>query len=70
MPGESRNDHINENAKMTKTNQETNKALVLEHFDTLFNKTRLRGGCTLLVGKLYSTQRPHRAWADRPIQPD
>jgi hypothetical protein len=32
------NNHVNENAKMAKTTEESNKALVLDAFDTLFNK--------------------------------
>jgi hypothetical protein len=53
---------------MAKTTEESNKILVLEAFDTLFNKRGLQSGRAVLVIELYSTQRAHRAWARRPVQ--
>jgi hypothetical protein len=44
-----------------------NKALVLEAFDTLFNK-RDYVAAALLVAQLHSAQRPYRAWSRRPVQ--
>jgi len=44
---------------MAKTTEESNKALILEAFDTLFSKR---------IIELHSTQRAHRAWARRPVQ--
>jgi hypothetical protein len=53
---------------MTKSIQERNKKLVLEAFDTLFNKTRLRGGRTVLVAAVHSAQRAHRTRQGRAVR--
>ncbi len=42
------------------TTPEQNKPLVLEAFDTLFNKRRLCDRRTILVAGLHSIQRPYR----------
>ncbi len=52
---------------MIKTTPVQNKALVLQAFDTLFNK-RDYMAAEVLVIELHSTQRAHRAWARRPVQ--
>jgi len=44
-----------------------NKALVLEAFDTLFNK-RDYSRRAFLVARLYSAQRPYRTRPRRPVQ--
>jgi hypothetical protein len=53
---------------MSQSMESKNKALVLEAFDTLFNK-RLPSRRTLLVVQLHSAQRPHRAGPRRSLQP-
>jgi hypothetical protein len=55
---------------MPKTTPEQNKALVLEAFDTLFNKRDYTGGRALLVTKLHPTQRAHSARSRRIVRPD
>jgi hypothetical protein len=42
-----------------KKTEEDNKKLVLEAFETLFNKRGLCGGRTLLVTSLYSAQQSY-----------
>jgi hypothetical protein len=53
---------------MPKTTPEQNKALVLEAFDTLFNK-RDYEAATILVAGLHSTQRSYRTWSRRFVRP-
>jgi hypothetical protein len=57
-----------EGDNMIKTTPVQNKALVLEAFDTLFNKRDYNAAGAVLVIELHSTQRAHRAWARRPVQ--
>ena len=54
---------------MSDLNAEKNKAIVLEAFDTLFNKRDYTGGGAVLVSQLHSTQRPYRAGTGRAFQP-
>ena len=44
---------------MSNSSPERNKAIVLEAFETLFNKRGLRGCGTLLVTGLHPAQRTH-----------
>jgi hypothetical protein len=53
---------------MKKTIQQKNKDLVLEAFDTLFNK-RDYESCSVLVAEVHPAQRAHRARARRTVQP-
>jgi hypothetical protein len=48
---------------MPNTTPEQNKAIVLEAFETLFNKRDYEGSGALLVAQLHPAQRAHRAWA-------
>jgi len=53
---------------MIKTTPEQNKTLVLQAFDTLFNKRDYKAAERYWCIELHSTQRAHRAWARRPVQ--
>ena len=54
---------------MSKTTPKQNKALVLEAFDTLFNKRDYEAAKRYLVGPLHPTQRAYCARPRRSIQP-
>jgi hypothetical protein len=49
--------------------EEKNKELVLEAFDTLFNKRDFAAAEKILVSQLHSAQRPHPTGSRRPLQP-
>lgn len=51
-----------------KTSTEQNKNLVLEAFDTLFNKARLECGREALVAQLHPAQGPHPTGTRRLFQ--
>jgi hypothetical protein len=53
---------------MSRTTQENYKALVLEAFDTLFNR-RDYAAAERYWSQLHPTQRPHRARPRGPLQP-
>jgi hypothetical protein len=53
-----------------KTTPDDNKALVLEAFDTLFNKRDYEAAAHFLVGHLYPTQRAHQTRPRRPVRSD
>ena len=55
---------------MSQTIQEKNKALVLEAFDTLFNKRDYEAAEKVLVAQLHSAQRAHRTGSRRTVQFD
>ena len=55
---------------MPKTTPEQNKAIVLKAFDTLFNQRDYAGSRTLLVAKIHSAQRGHRARRRRTLRSD
>ena len=46
---------------MEKTTQQRNKDIVLEAFDTLFNKRDYATARDVLVSEVHSAQRAHRA---------
>ena len=52
---------------MTKTTPEQNKAIVLEAFETLFNKRDYTAA--VLVRSLHPAQRPHRARPYGTVRP-
>jgi hypothetical protein len=49
--------------------EEKNKSLVLEAFDTLFNKRDYEAGHAIMVAEIHPAQRPHRAGSRRSLQP-
>jgi hypothetical protein len=51
-----------------KTTQQRNKDIVLEAFDTLFNKRDYAEGRDVLVSEVHSAQRAHRAGSRRTIR--
>ncbi len=53
---------------MPKTTPEQNKAIVLEAFDTLFNKRDYASSRTLLVAEVHPAQRAHRAGTRRAVR--
>ena len=54
---------------MSESTLRRNKAFVLEAFETLFNKQRLRGSRALLVAELHPAQRTHSARSRRTVRP-
>ena len=54
---------------MSQTTQERNKALVLEAFDTLFNKRDYEAAERYLVAQLHPAQCAHRTRPRGPLQP-
>jgi primosomal protein N' len=55
---------------MSKTTPEQNKALVLEAFDTLFNKRDYRAAERFWSPKVHPTQRAHSTRSRRIVRPD
>jgi|HubBroStandDraft_6_1064221.scaffolds.fasta_scaffold145019_2 hypothetical protein len=53
---------------MEKTTQQRNKDIVLEAFDTLFNKRDYATARDVLVSEVHSAQRAHRAGSRRTLQ--
>jgi hypothetical protein len=54
---------------MSETIQEKNKALVLDAFDTLFNKRDYAAAERFLVAQLRPAQRPYSAGTKRTFRP-
>ena len=54
--------------KMSKSTAAKNKAIVLEAFETLFNKRDYAGGGKVLVTELHSAQCPHCSGTRRTLR--
>ena len=52
---------------MEQTIEQKNKALVLEAFDTLFNRKDFAAAEEVLVAQLHSTQRSYFTGTQRPL---